>query len=293
MEPIVAVLRVDRFILGRIPGPKTWPTGTLIKIIPRVDSTGKEIRRPTGEQEIEAMPVCCAEYNGTTTGPSYTLQASDDGGALPFGRFIHPPNTRGVTRGCENVIYFTPPVPYNDLADVDPAEALNTGNRFVILAEPITVGGPGDVVTKSTIPYSDLELDSCGPKYLSAAVGGVVALDWDSYTYPNTLKLASEATGSKAASLERAFAGSPVYIKQTIPNASLENIKRARKAAFTKTVTQLSMKQKALDEKKSKLSGRITAEEEARINDEIASLEVEKNAYSAAISAIDALSTSA
>lgn len=229
MEPIVAVLRVDEFVLGSNPAPRTWPTGTVVKILPRYDNRGNPIFRSTGEREIAAMPICAAEASGVAAGnfPTYTLttQAAD---SLPFGRFIHAPNCSERRYGNENVIYFTPPIPRPDYT----GETALTGVRFVILAEPITVGGPGDVVLKPDITYGGSSTHSCGPKYISAAVGGVVALDWDTEKYPNTLK-------NDNTNLKIAYAGSPAYIKMTINPAMAQRTAETRVAAFDRELEVL------------------------------------------------------
>jgi len=234
MEPIVAVLRIDEFVLGSNPAPRTWPTGTVLKILPRFDARGNTIFRSTGEREIAAAPICCAEANGAAdeninnTIPTYTLTTEDTLGNLPFGRFIHAPNCTERRYGNENVIYFTPPIPKEDYD----GETALTGVRFVILAEPITVGGPGDVVLKSNITYGGASVNSCGPKYISAAVGGVVALDWDTEKYPNTLK-------NDNTNLKIAYAGSPAYIKMTIAPAVLAATALSRVDAFNREIVVL------------------------------------------------------
>lgn len=230
MEPIVAVIRVDEFVLGSNPAPRTWPTGTVLKILPRYDDRGNPIFRSTGEREIAAVPICAAEASGVAAGnfPTYTLTTEANPAYLPFGRFIHAPNCTERRYGNENVIYFTPPIPRPDYAD----EPARTGVRFVILAEPITVGGPGDVVLKPDITYGGSSTHSCGPKYISAAVGGVVALDWDTEKYPNTLK-------NDNAKLKIAYAGSPAYIKMTINPAMARRTAATRVAAFNREIAVL------------------------------------------------------
>ncbi len=195
MEPIVAVIRIDEFVLGANSAPKTWPRGTLLKIYPRLNESGNPILTAMGTPEIAGMPVCCDEITVGTPSTTYTL-TTNPSSAKPIGRFVHPPNTRDVTRGSENVIYFTPP------------KGVPKQSRYLILAEAITVGGPGDTARKIKVTRS-VELYSCGPKYVSAAIGGVVDLDWDFASYPQTLLVDK--------SLDDAYAGSPVYIKETGP----------------------------------------------------------------------------
>ena len=232
MEPIVAVLRIDEFVLGSNPAPRTWPTGTVLKILPRFDARGNPIFRSTGEREIAAVPICCAEANGVAAGnlPTYTL-TTEAANNLPFGRFIHAPNCTERRYGNENVIYFTPPIPRPDYN----GETALTGVRFVILAEPITGGGPGDVVLKSNITYGGASVNSCGPKYISAAVGGVVALDWDTEKYPNTLK-------NDNTKLKIAYAGSPAYIKMEIDAGVAQQTAETRVVAFDNEIAVLTQR---------------------------------------------------
>lgn len=196
MEPIVAVIRIDEFVLGANSAPKTWPRGTLLKIYPRLNESDEPILTAMGTPEIAGMPVCCNEITTGGSSTTYTLTTDDSSSAKPIGRFVHPPNTRDATRGSENVIYFTPPT------------GVPKQSRYLILAEAITVGGPGDTARKIKVTGA-VELYSCGPKYVSAAIGGVVDLDWDFASYPQTLLVDK--------SLDDAYAGSPVYIKETSP----------------------------------------------------------------------------
>lgn len=197
MEPIVVALEIDEFMVGSSKIATSWPTGTLLKIQPIMDR-GEEVRRPDGRIKVRAYPLGLTARDSLIDGihqyNQYTL-TTRIGGALPFGRFIHAPNASGKIRGNENVIYFTPPMRGPDEA------------RFAILADPCTVGGPGDEIYDS--PYDDAPTTLvCGPKFISAAVGGVCALDWDTSKYSPELK--------NDQVLKNAYAGAPVFITEQI-----------------------------------------------------------------------------
>ena len=91
-----------------------------------------------------------------------------------------------------------------------PFETGSNNNRYVILADPCTVGGPGDEIYDS--PYNinddgDYEpgMLVCGPKFVSAAVGGVCALDWRTQQHKDELV--------NDASLTTAYAGAPAFLQ--------------------------------------------------------------------------------
>ena len=182
MEPIVVALEIDEFQIGASKVATTWPTGTVLKI------TDIGALRPDGRRMIRAYPLGLTAREGVGPRTKYTLNSAGNG--KPFGRFIHAPNTNSRIRGNENVIYFTPPKP-------DSSEP-----RYVILADPCTVGGPGDEIYDS--PY-DRDKIVCGPKFISAAVGGVCALDWNTQQYGSELKNGADLTTS--------YAGAPAFME--------------------------------------------------------------------------------
>lgn len=191
MEPIVVALEIDEFQIGASKVATTWPTGTVLKIteIPRA-------LRPDGRRMIRAYPLGLTAREGESPTTAYTLNSAGYG--KPFGRFIHAPNTDSRIRGNENVIYFTPPVPSG------------TDERYVILADPCTVGGPGDEIYDSPYNINDRReyepgMLVCGPKFVSAAVGGVCALDWRTQQHKDEL--------INDASLTTAYAGAPAFIE--------------------------------------------------------------------------------
>ncbi len=193
MEPIVVALEIDEFMVGSSKIATSWPTGTLLHI-QKIKDNGNDVRRPDGRIKVRAYPLGLTARDGLINGigeyVQHTLTTSPVR-ALPFGRFIHAPNASGKIRGNENVIYFTPPTRGPD------------ESRFAILADPCTVGGPGDEIYDS--PYNDArDTLVCGPKFISAAVGGVCALDWDTSKYSPELKNDQD--------LETAYAGAPVFI---------------------------------------------------------------------------------
>lgn len=183
MEPIVVALEIDEFRIGASKIATTWPTGTVLKI----EDIGTT--RPDGRRMIRAYPLGLTAREGVSpVGTTYTLNSVGNG--KPFGRFIHAPNTDSRIRGNENVIYFTPPVPTTSAPE-----------RFVILADPCTVGGPGDEIYDSPGLSGMLV---CGPKFISAAVGGVCALDWRTQQHKPELK--------NGADLSTSYAGAPVFL---------------------------------------------------------------------------------
>ena len=204
MEPIVAVLRIDEFVLGSNPAPRTWPTGTVVKIFPRYDDRGNPIFARRGERNCRNAHLR-SEANAAASG-NFNLHAHHPGRRqLAIWPLYSCAKLLGApVRQRERHLFHAAHSPSNNAG-----ETARTGVRFVILAEPITVGGPGDVVLKPNITYGGSSDHSCGPKYISAAVGGVVALDWDTEKYPNTLK-------NDNTNLKIAYAGSPAYIKMTI-----------------------------------------------------------------------------
>lgn len=189
MEPIVVALEIDEFRIGASKIATTWPTGTVLKI----EDIGTT--RPDGRRMIRAYPLGLTAREGAisarTTYKRYTLTTNSSGNK-PFGRFIHAPNTDSRIRGNENVIYFTPPVPTGSPPD-----------RFVILADPCTVGGPGDEIYDS--PQGGKGMLVCGPKFISAAVGGVCALDWRTQQHGPEIK--------NGADLSTAYAGAPAFMQ--------------------------------------------------------------------------------
>lgn len=202
MEPIVASLEVDEFLSGGLRGAATWPTGTLVEIWRVRDEDGNEVRRPDGRKKIYAKPIGFAERNGVAPArtPMYTLHGTPGPDRRMIGRYVQPPNTDKAVRGTHNVIHFTPRVTAND----EPA--------LIILADPITVNGPGDDQRKVLMldPGGDpQEIDSCGPKFLSATVGGVTAFDWPVAEYRTTVKYAPDMDTD-------AYAGGPVYLERGV-----------------------------------------------------------------------------
>lgn len=194
MEPIVVALEIDEFRIGASKVATTWPTGTMLQIT-EIDGA----LRPDGRRMIRAYPLGLTAREGVRPVLAYTLNS--DGNGKPLGRFIHAPNTDSRIRGNENVIYFTPPVPSGTGPD---------NNRYVILADPCTVGGPGDEIYDS--PYNinisgkyEPGMLVCGPKFVSAAVGGVCALDWRTQQHKDELV--------NDASLTTAYAGAPAFFQ--------------------------------------------------------------------------------
>ena len=188
MEPIVVALEIDEFRIGASKVATTWPTGTVLKI---TEIPGH--LRPDGRRMIRAYPLGLTAREGERPTTAYTLNSAGDG--KPLGRFIHAPNTDSRIRGNENVIYFTPPVPSGTGPEND---------RFVILADPCTVGGPGDEIYDSP-HYTGRGMLVCGPKFVSAAVGGVCALDWRTQQHKDELV--------NDASLTTAYAGAPAFLQ--------------------------------------------------------------------------------
>ena len=188
MEPIVVALEIDEFRIGASKVATTWPTGTMLKIT-EIDGP----RRPDGRKMIRAYPLGLTAREGVRPAQAYTLNSAGNG--KPLGRFIHAPNTDSRIRGNENVIYFTPPVPFGTGAEND---------RYVILADPCTVGGPGDEIYDSP-HFVGSGMLVCGPKFVSAAVGGVCALDWRTQQHKDELV--------NDASLTTAYAGAPAFLQ--------------------------------------------------------------------------------
>jgi hypothetical protein len=198
MEPIVVALEIDEFRIGASKVATTWPTGTMLTIEEIKDSSGNSVRRPDGRKMIRAYPLGQTAREGIIDGKlsymRYTLTTNGTRNP-PIGRFIHAPNADGVIRGNENVIYFTPP------------STTPGSTHIVLLADPCTVGGPSDEIYDS--PYFDRPgMLVCGPKFVSAAVGGVCALDWNTYQYGPELK--------NGADLKNAYAGAPAFLEQEI-----------------------------------------------------------------------------
>lgn len=193
MEPIVSVLKIDGFVLGTYPGPKTWPRGTLLKIFPDGD------KFPDGSSPLIAVPLAVDEREGgTSKGPQYTLSTKDIRSAARIGKFIHSPNVVPGAPGTHLTIHFTP--------FVDSTKTTSISDRrrggLVILAEPITVGDSAHPI------IGDGEVKVCGPVYISAAVGGVTDLEWPTDTYSDTFAY-------DKASINNAYAGAPVYLSRT------------------------------------------------------------------------------
>ena len=189
MEPIVSVLKIDGFVLGTFPGPKTWPRGTLLGI-------GSEEFRD-GSKGLVAAPLAVNEREaGGDEAAKFTLSTTDIGGdAARIGKFIHSPNVVPGAPGTHLTIHFTP--------YVDSAKTTSISDmKLAILAEPITVGDSAHPIIE------DGEVKFCGPVYISAAVGGVTALEWPTDTYPNTFAY-------DKASIDNAYAGAPVYLSRT------------------------------------------------------------------------------
>jgi hypothetical protein len=205
MEPIVASLEVDEFLTGGLRGAATWPTGTLVEIWRVRNAAGMEVMRPDGRKKIYAKPIGFAERNGVVIAGRtnmYTLHGTPSGNRRMIGRYVQPPNTDKAVRGTHNVIHFTPRV----TADDEPP--------LIILADPITVNGPGDeqrTVSMYNVrdPTTPIKIESCGPKFLSATVGGVTAFDWPVAEYRNTVKYAPDMDTD-------AYAGGPVYLESGV-----------------------------------------------------------------------------
>ena len=177
MEPIVAVIEVDHFAAGGVGRAKTWPTGTLVEITPIVSSSDKRQPRPDGRPLVYAKPI---GHDST----SYTLHSGTDDARRTLGQFVQPPNNQDDRRGTHDVVHFTP-----NVNNAGPVTADNPA--YVLLADPVTVNGPGDVLESVKINGST-SVDSCGPKYISAAVGGVCTFDWPSSEYPGTVRYAND-----------------------------------------------------------------------------------------------------
>ena len=191
MEPIVSVLKVDKFVLGPFPGPKTWPRGTLL----RFDRSPL----PDGSKRLVAAPLAVNEReSGGAEGPQYTLSTADIRGAARIGKFIHSPNVVPGAPGTHLTIHFTP---FVDSAKTTSLSGYD-GLGLAILAEPITVGDSAHPI------IDDGKAKFCGPVYISAAVGGVTDLEWPTDTYPNTFAY-------DKASIDDAYAGAPVYLSRT------------------------------------------------------------------------------
>ena len=199
MEPIVVALEIDEFRIGASKVATTWPTGTLLYLEEIQDEDGNPVTRPDGRRMVRAYPVGLTAREGAIVEgephPQITLTTEQGGDVYPIGRFIHAPNADGIIRGNENVIYFTPPA----------------GKPLLLLADPCTVGGPGDEIYDSPYNYNGREYEPgmlvCGPKFVSAAVGGVCALDWNTQQYGPELLNGED--------LKNAYAGAPAFLKPT------------------------------------------------------------------------------
>ena len=190
MEPIVSVLKVDKFHLGIHPGPKTYPRGTLL----RLDSG----RVADGGYALSATPLGLLERETGERGGAYELSTMRPTGkqSMRLGNFIHSPNSMPGVQSSNLVIHFTP------YADADKLETFNM--RLVILAEPITVGDSANpIVGHLASPFEKIAYS--GPVYISAAVGGVVDLNWPFDEYPNTFKF-------DKVRIDDAYAGKEVYL---------------------------------------------------------------------------------
>ena len=116
--------------------------------------------------------------------------------SIRLGNFIHSPNSMPDVQSPNLVIHFTP------YADANKLESFNM--RLVILAEPITVGDSANPIVGHFDPPHD-KVAYSGPVYISAAVGGVVDLNWPFNEYPNTFKFDKPR-------INDAYAGKEVYL---------------------------------------------------------------------------------
>ena len=193
-------IEIDEFVAGGLRGAKTWPTGTLVFINTVINADDNEGIRPDGRKRIYAVPVGFAEFNGAVI-PRETkvhkLCSQPGRGRRMIGRFVQPPNTKDVTRGTHDVIHFTPTVKKDD------------DEAIAILAEPVTVHGPGDECREVVVKGSGFgKVMSCGPKHISAVVGGVTAFNWPASEFKQTVKYDDD--------MKDAYAGGPLYLETTV-----------------------------------------------------------------------------
>jgi len=122
------------------------------------------------------IPICRAiEQMKLTTDPT---------DANHIGKFVQPPNCVDAYRGVKDVIHFTPEY---------------TVAKLAILADPLTLPGSFDYEKNGEVMNT---------VFISAAVGGVVELDWG----PQTGRNLTRDTASLTARSPTAVAGADVYI---------------------------------------------------------------------------------
>ena len=193
-------IEIDEFVAGGLRGAKTWPVGTLVFIKTVINADGTEGIRPDGRKRIYAVPVGFAEFNGAMKSGEtkvHTLYSQPGRDRRMIGRFVQPPNTKTATRGTHDVIHFTPTVKKDD------------NEAIAILAEPVTVHGPGDECREVVLTgRGSRKVMSCGPKHISAVVGGVTAFNWPASEFQQTVKYDDD--------MKDAYAGGPVYLKTTV-----------------------------------------------------------------------------
>ena len=193
-------IEIDEFVAGGLRGAKTWPTGTLIFIKTVIDESNTEVIRPDGRKRIYAVPVGFSEFNGALTSGTtkvHTLCSQAGPDRRMIGRFVQPPNTQTFTRGTHDVIHFTPTVKKVD------------NEAIAILAEPVVVHGPGDECREVVLTGRGArKVMTCGPKHISAVVGGVTAFNWPASEFKQTVKYDDD--------MKDAYAGGPVYLETTV-----------------------------------------------------------------------------
>lgn len=104
---------------------------------------------------------------------------------MHIGKFVQPPNCVDAYRGVKDVIHFAP--------------ENNNVRKLAILADPLTLPGSFD---------HENGTQGVNTVFISAAVGGVVELDWG----PQTGRNLTRDTASLKAISPTAVAGADVYV---------------------------------------------------------------------------------
>lgn len=119
MEPIVVPMHV-RWFSGTTASPKTYGTGTLVKLVKKNGLVTAEI---------------------VETG---TINVVGSSGAQYIGRFVQPPNVKDAQRGTKDVILF------------EPAEK----SRYVILADPLVLNCEQTLDNSTKKFYADVYISA-------------------------------------------------------------------------------------------------------------------------------------
>lgn len=144
-------------------------------------SSPTPVTYPTGTLvQIKGTSATCFAI-----GNAKLIAGDGTGSAQHIGKYVHPPNCRDRQRAAKDVILFTPDQ--------------SKGMKLAILADPLTLGSEYD---------SNQGSDYYNRVFISAAVGGVVELDWG----PHLNRGLEYDNGTLTAASNDAVAGADVYI---------------------------------------------------------------------------------